>query len=98
MQVHERVRRALAATCATLAIAAVPSTASAMPASEQPRAVSGGTALEFEQVRPGGEPATSTGGGDQILTLVLSGAALLVALGSAGYASRVGQRVAKPSH
>lgn len=90
MQAHERVRRALAATCATLAIAAVPSTASAMPASEQPRAGSVGTALELEQVRPGG--------GDQILTLVLSGAALLVALGSAGYVGRVGRRAAEPSH
>jgi hypothetical protein len=37
-------------------------------------------------------------GGDQTVALVLSGTALLVALGSAGYAGRKGHRTAHPGH
>jgi hypothetical protein len=88
MYPHRRARRALALMCTVAAVAGIPAGAAAMPAPEAPEARTvAAPAVEAE-----------TGGDGQTLALVVSGAALLVALGGAGYAGRIGQRVGQPSH
>jgi hypothetical protein len=90
---HLRILRAVTLACIAAALAAAPATA--MPidpkgAGSAPTVESQGTAApvvhQFE-----------TGGGDQTLALVISGAALLVALGAAGYSGRMGHRIGQPS-
>jgi len=57
-----------------------------MPASDPV----GATTPPVVEVEPGSTDVPSTGGADQILALVASGAALLVAIGGAGYAHSTG--------
>jgi hypothetical protein len=92
MSTHRRIQRALALTCTATALAAMPATAAAMPA-QDPAGVKNSPAAPIV-VREG----TQTGGGDQTLALVVSGTALLVALGGAGYAGRRVHQLGQPSH
>jgi hypothetical protein len=90
MYTYRRVQRALALTCTAVALGAVPATAAAMPAADPAGAKSSSTApIVVREVQ--------TGGGGQTLALVVSGTALLVALGGAGYAGRRVQQ-GQPSH
>jgi len=95
MHMHRRVQRALALTCTATALAAAPATAVAMPALDEPPAPA---ADHQPDAAPTIVRVIETGGGDQTLALVISGAALLVALGGAGYAGRRVHRFGQPSH
>jgi len=92
MHQHRRIRRGLALTCAAAAIS--PATAVAMPI--DPHGTGSPPAIESQASTPSGVPEVDTGGGDQTLALVISGAALLVALGAAGYSGRAGHRIGQP--
>ena len=88
-----RMSRALAIACATPAFA-VAQAALAMPTDPAGVAVHPVTKTPTTPTAPEA-PARDE---DQTLALVLSGTALLVALGTAGYAGRKGHRTAQPSH
>lgn len=85
MLVSRRFSRPLALACATAALAVAPGTALARPAVDpappkpEPQSVIT-------------DPAIRTGG-DTTLALIFSGAALLVAAGGAGLATRDHQRI-----
>jgi hypothetical protein len=96
MHPHRRIRRALALSCTTAALAAVPATAVAMPI--DPTGAGDAPAVESQPSTPTVVREVQTGGGDQTLALVISGAALLVALGGAGFAARAGHGIGQPSH
>lgn len=94
---YRRVQRGFALACTTAALAAAPAAAVAMPVDP---VAAGPDGAVVESRRPSSTVVREVepGGGDQTLALVISGAALLVALGGAGYASRTGHRIGQPSH
>jgi hypothetical protein len=93
MHTHRRASRMLALAGTTTVMAVAPAAALARPATD-----SGQAPASAGQTAPTVVREIQTGGGDQTLALVISGTALLVALGGAGYAGRTGHRVGQPSH
>lgn len=88
MLVHRRFARPLTLACATVALAAAPSTALARPAVDPAPSEPGPQPIVVERVST---PVQT--GGDTTLALILSGSALLIAGAGAGLAGRDHQRI-----
>ena len=86
MLASRRFSRSLTLVCATAAVAVAPGTALAMPATDPPPSEPDSRII----VDP--EP-TIQAGGDTTLPLIFSSAALLIAAGGLGLASRDHQRI-----
>jgi hypothetical protein len=96
MHLHRRAQRTLALTCAAAAIAAAPATAGAMPL--DPEGLHAEYSLETVSApsSPAVTPTTGAADDDTTLALAISGIAMIVALGSAGYAGRIAHRFGHP--
>jgi hypothetical protein len=88
---RRRCLRPFAVACATAAVAVVPSAASARPAPLDPPA-----SPDTSFVEPAPVVREVQTGGDATLGIVLSGTALIVALGGAGVAVRSQRNLGRP--